>query len=134
MLRYAEEKAKEFTSFKNFLRGITSNHTKSEYTNNLRKFMEFHNLENYDLVAKFNTEKIDKLIIGYLDMLIEREVKVTTQRSNLVGIERFFIMNDCIFHKERIRKGLAKDTEIPGGKSASYYRRTLSYAKNHKIP
>lgn len=116
MLAFGNEMAEQYPTYKNFLRGITSNHTISEYVNNLRKFMELHKLENYDEVAKLGPKEIDNLITAYLDVIIARGVKVCTQRNMLVGVERFFIMNDCIFHKERIRKGLAKDTEIPGGK------------------
>ncbi len=116
VLLYGEQMAIKYISYKNFLRGITSKHTKSEYINCLRNFMLHHNREDYDALTKLTPKEIDDLITVYLDSLVKREVKATTQRSNLVGIERFFIMNDCIFHKERIRKGLEKDTEMPGGK------------------
>lgn len=116
VLLLSVELSKQYKSYKNFLRGITSQHTKSEYVNCLRNFMLFHKLEDYDKLSKLSPSEIDNLITDYIDHLVSREVKSTTQRNNLVGIERFFIMNDCIFHKERIRKGLKKDTEIPGGK------------------
>lgn len=116
VLLFGVEQAKKFDTYKNFLRGINSDHTKSEYINCLRNFMLFHKLENYNELAKFPTSTIDKLITDYLDHIIERGVKATTQRNNLVGIERFFLMNDCIWHKDRIRKSIGKDTEIPGGR------------------
>ena len=115
-LLLGDKLSEKYDSYKNFLRGITSEHTKSEYIHCLKNFMLFHKLEDYDAVAKLGPEQIDRLITDYLDYLLKRGVKATTQRSNLVGIERFFIMNDCIFHKDRIRKGLRKDTEIPGGR------------------
>ena len=117
ILLHGKQMAEKYDSYKNFIRGITSEHTKSEYINGLRNFMLYHKLENYDELAKFEAKQIDKLITDYIDYLISREVKVTTQRNMLVAIERFFIMNDCVFHKERIRKGLSKDTEIPGGRT-----------------
>lgn len=117
VLLFGAEQGKKFPSYKNFLRGINSDHTRSEYINCLRNFMLFHKLENYDELAKFPTANIDKLITDYLDYIIERGVKATTQRNNLVGIERFFLMNDCIWHKDRIRKSIGKDTEIPGGRT-----------------
>lgn len=116
VLLYAKEMVEKSVSYKNFLRGIDSQHTKSEYINCLRNFMLFHKLEDYDKLAKNDANTIDTLLTGYLDYLIERGVKATTQRSNLVGIERFFIMNDCIWHKDRIRRGIHKDTAIPGGR------------------
>ena len=117
VLLFGAEQAGKFDSYKNFLRGMNSTHTKSEYINCLRNFMIFHKLENYDQLAKFPTASIDKLITDYLDYLIERGVKATTQRNNLVGIERFFLMNDCIWHKDRIRKSIGKDSKIPGGRT-----------------
>ena len=116
VLLLAEDLSTKYKSYKNFLRGINSDHTKSEYVNSLRNFMSLHKLEDYDELAKLEPKEIDNLITDYIDYLVSREVKATTQRNMLVGIERFFIMNDCIFHKDRIRKGLTKDTEIPGGK------------------
>lgn len=79
-------------------------------------FMEFHKLgEGYDELVKKTTKEIDVLITGYLDSVAERGVKGITQRAHLMAIERLFIMNDCIFHKERIRLGIKKDDAIPGG-------------------
>ncbi len=79
-------------------------------------FMKFHKLgEDYDSLVKNETKEIDSLITGYLDSVAERGVKGITQRAHLMAIERLFIMNDCIFHKERIRLGIKKDDAIPGG-------------------
>ena len=78
--------------------------------------MSFHKFGNhFDDVVKSSTEKIDDLISDYLDSMMKRGVKGITQRAHLMGIERLFIMNDCIWHKERIRRGIKKDDEIPGG-------------------
>jgi len=78
--------------------------------------MKFHDIEDqYDEVVMFDTKKIDNLISDYLDSLIERKLKGISQRAHLMGIERLFIMNDCIWHKDRIRKSITKDDEISGG-------------------
>jgi len=42
--------------------------------------------------------------------------KGRTIRTNMAGIERFFVMNDCIWHKDRNRKSIKRDTEVVGGK------------------
>ena len=108
--------ANQSKAFKNFLRGISSLATKSDYTQYLKNFMSFHKFGNhFDDVVKSSTEKIDDLISDYLDSMMKRGVKGITQRAHLMGIERLFIMNDCIWHKERIRRGIKKDDEIPGG-------------------
>lgn len=116
ILIYADKMAKESRAFKNFSRGINSLATKTDYTQYLKNFMEFHKLgDNFDGVVKSKTKKIDEMIIDYLDSMVERGVKGITQRTHLMGIERLFIMNDCIWHKDRIRRGIKKDEEIPGG-------------------
>jgi integrase len=116
MILYAERLSKKSTAFRNFARGINSTATLSGYVNYLITFMKFHNLgEDYDSLVKLSTAEIDKLIIDYLDHLIAREVKGVTQRCHLMGIERMFLMNDCIWHKDRIRKGIKTDDAIPGG-------------------
>ena len=108
--------SKTSTAFRNFSRGINTQSTLSGYTNYLMNFMEFHKFdEDYDSVVSKTTKEIDVMITDYLDSMVTRGVKGITQRAHLMGIERLFIMNDCIFHKERIRLGIKKDDEIPGG-------------------
>ncbi len=116
MIAYAERLSKNSTAFRNFSRGINTDSTLSGYTNYLMNFMEFHNFkEDYDTVVSKSTKEIDVIITNYLDHLVTRGVKGITQRAHLMAIERLFIMNDCIFHKERIRLGIKKDDQIPGG-------------------
>jgi len=116
MIIYAERLSKNSTAFRNFSRGINSEATLSGYTNYLITFMKYHNLgEDYDGLVKKSTKEIDELIMAYLDQMIERGVKGVTQRCHLMGIERIFLMNDSIWHKDRIRKSIKIDDEIPGG-------------------
>ena len=116
ILLYSKETAKKSRAYKNFTRGINSKATLCDYTDYIRKFMKFHKMdEKYDVVVKCKTVEIDNMISDYLDSLIDRNLKGITQRAHLMGIERLFIMNDCIWHKDRIRKSLTKDDEIPGG-------------------
>ena len=59
---YADEMANQSKAFKNFLRGISSLATKSDYTQYLKNFMSFHKFGNhFDDVVKSSTEKIDDL-------------------------------------------------------------------------
>lgn len=116
MIEYAAKMCKSSTAFQNFARGINTDSTLSGYTNYLINFMDFHKLaQDYDIVVDKTTKEIDIMITEYLDHLYARGVKGITQRAHLMAIERLFIMNDCIFHKDRIRKGIKKDDEIPGG-------------------
>lgn len=116
VLLYADEMKKKSPAFKNFTRGINTQATLSDYSDYLRLFMKFHKMgDDYDKVVKSDTKIIDDMLSDYLDSLIDRNLKGITQRAHLMGIERLFIMNDCIWHKDRIRKSITKDDEIPGG-------------------
>jgi len=96
---------------------MTNKHTLSDYVRYNFDFMKFHDLgENYNALVKNEPKIISKMITDYLDSCIERGVKNATLRSYLMGIERMFIMNDCIWHKDRIRAGIGSDEEIPGGR------------------
>ena len=116
MIAYAKRLSENSTAFRNFSRGINTDSTLSGYTNYLINFMDFHKFgEDYDTVVSKTTKEIDIIITDYLDHIAARGVKGITQRAHLMAIERMFIMNDCIFHKERIRLGIKKDDQIPGG-------------------
>ena len=78
--------------------------------------MEFNKLENYDDVAQFPTKTIDEYLEDYIDFMSAKGVKGGTIRTDLAGIERFFLMNDCIWNKDRIRHSIKKDSELIGGK------------------
>ena len=112
----ADELAVNHPAYRAFLSGISNINTKGDYTLNLEKFMAFHEFgENFEKVIKYNAKEISQLITDYLDYCRKRGVKNTTLRSYLSGIELFFIMNDCIWHKDRVRRTLSQDDEIPGG-------------------
>jgi len=113
----AQTLAKESPAFKNFLRGMSSDSAISDYTKYNFDFMEFHNLEkDFDSLVKNDAKTISKMIVEFLDSCLERGVKNATLRTYLMGIERMFIMNDCIWHKDRIRAGIGTDDDIPGGR------------------
>jgi integrase len=113
----AQELAKESPAFKNFMRGLSSDSAISDYTKYNLNFMDFHKLErDFDSLVKNDAKTISKMITDFLDSCLERGVKNATLRTYLMGIERMFIMNDCIWHKDRIRSGIGTDDEIPGGR------------------
>lgn len=116
IIPYIKENSEKFRSYKRFLRGISSELTKITYAKNLKIFMEFNKLENYDNVATSPTKIIDEYFEDYIDFMSDKGVKGGTIRTNLAGIERFFLMNDCIWHKDRIRHSIKKDSELIGGK------------------
>jgi len=115
-------------AFKNFLRGLSSDSAKSAYTRYNFDFMKFHGLNtvvpedsenfrsDFDVIIKHDTKKISDMIQEFLDSCLERGVKNATLRTYLMGIERMFIMNDCIWFKDRIRAGIGTDDQIPSGR------------------
>ena len=136
VLDYSKETSKKHRSFRNFIRGISRESTKITYVKFLRAFMEFHSIKNYDEMVHFNTKKIDELLEDYIDELEGRGVKGITIRTNLIGIERFFEMNDCIWHKSRIRKSIKRDDGIPGGRepiTTKEIKRMLECTKSLRI-
>ena len=114
--QYIQENSKKYRSYRRFLRGITSDSTKHLYAKFMKNFMEFHKQSDYDKLAKLTAKKIDELLEDHIDELDSRGVKGITVRTNMAGIERFFDMNDCIWHKSRIRRSIKRDTELKGGK------------------
>lgn len=114
--QHIKENSEKSRSYRRFLRGISSETTKNSYAKNLKIFMEFNKLENYDDVAQLATKTIDEYLEDYIDFMSDKGVKGGTIRTDLAGIERFFLMNDCIWHKERIRHSIKKDSELIGGK------------------
>lgn len=116
IIQYIKDNSEKSRSYRRFLRGISSETTKNSYAKNLKIFMEFNKLENYDDVAQLPTKTIDEYLEDYIDFMSDKGVKGGTIRTDLAGIERFFLMNDCIWHKERIRSSIKKDSELIGGK------------------
>ena len=115
-LLLADQLAENHPAYRAFLSGISNDNTKGDYTLYLEKFMEFHNLEqNYEKLVKLDPKTISLYITEYLDDCRKRGVQNTTLRSHLSGIELFFIMNDCIWHKDRVRRTISQDDTIPGG-------------------
>lgn len=93
-LEHAKVLAKTSPAFKNFMRGLTNNHTLSDYTRYNFDFMKFHELgENYDALVKNNPKTISKMITDYLDSCMERGVKNATLRSYLMGTEMELVVN-----------------------------------------
>ena len=102
-------------SYRNFIRGISSDSTKKNYELAFKQFTEFHKITDYEKLAQSTAKEIDRYIVDFLDHMEARGNKCSSIRTNLAGIERFFLMNDCIWHKERIHHQIKKDTQIPGG-------------------
>ncbi len=114
-LRYADEMAITHRSYRNLLRGISSDATKANYAECLKRFVKFHNISNYDKLVKFDSEQITDMMCDWVDYLSDKKLKSITIRAMLSGPELFFEMNRKIWHKKLVRKRIRKDDTIPGG-------------------
>jgi len=110
-------------AYKNFHRALKTSSTKSTYAYAMKRFMDFlveqkelkHN-EAFDIVAKFDTEKVTDVLLSYVDEL-NKNHKRSGVSTMLAGVELFFEMNRIIWHKKIVRKSIKQDkNNIKGGK------------------
>jgi len=110
-------------AYKNFHRALKTSSTKSTYAYAMKRFMDFlveqkelkHN-EAFDIVAKFDTEKVTDILLSYVDEL-NKNHKRSGVSTMLAGVELFFEMNRIIWHKKIVRKSIKLDkNNIQGGK------------------
>ncbi len=110
-------------AYKNFHRALQTSSTKSTYAYGMKRFMDFlveqkelkHN-EEYDDLAKFDTEKVTDILLSYVDEL-NKNHKRSGVSTMLAGLELFFEMNRIIWHKKIVRKAIKQDeNNIHGGK------------------
>ena len=72
-LQYSKDTSKTSRSFRNFIRGISTDSTKTAYVKFLGGFMNFHNILEYDEMVHYPTKKIDILFEDFIDELESRE-------------------------------------------------------------
>jgi len=110
-------------AYKDFHRALKTSSTKSTYAYAMKRFMDFlveqkelkHN-EAFDIVAKFDTEKVTDILLSYVDEL-NKNHKRSGVSTMLAGVELFFEMNRIIWHKKIVRKSIKQDkNNIKGGK------------------
>ena len=77
--------------------------------------MKFAKIKSYDKILKVKAEQIQKLLENWVMHLAEKELKATTIRSKLSGIELFLEMNRIVFYKKPLHKLIPSSDYIPGG-------------------
>ena len=102
-------------SFRLFQESIKSEQTKKIYTYSLHEFMKFSKIKNYDDVTKLKTKLIQKLLQNWVIHLKNKQLRATTIRGKLCGIELFLEMNAIMFHKKILHKLVPSDDYVPGG-------------------
>ena len=89
---------KEQDVYLNFVNSIKSDVTKTIYEYNLRLFMDFCGIDNYEnLIGQQNQ------IISYLMLLREKKLSYNSISTRLNAIYHFYDMNDVALNKKKIK-------------------------------
>jgi len=122
---YADRLAEKSEAYEKFHGALqtSSDSTKSTYAYFVKRFMDFlveqkklKKNEEYDALAKLDTEKITDILESYVS-----ELNKTHKRKGVSTIlaapELFFTMNRKIWHKKLVRRRIKKDkNNMKGGK------------------
>ena len=122
---YADRLAEKNKAYEKFHAALqtSSDSTKSTYAYFMKRFMDFlvgqkkiKNNEDYNALAKLDTDKITDILESYVS-----ELNKTHKRKGvstiLAATELFFTMNRKIWHKKLVRKLIKKDeNNMSGGK------------------
>lgn len=123
-------------AFRNFVRGISAEKTRRDYVANLGNFLRAAGMEGmYEEAASLGAERIDAMFEGFIDAMSARGCRGSSIRTAISGPELFFVMNDCTWHRDRIRKSIRRDGLLPGGRtplSTDEVRRMLAAARSER--
>jgi len=122
-LEYIAKKKLESKAFKNFVRGISNDTTKADYTewlrNDIMRFAYSQKIisgsEEYDELIKLDQEQITDFLLDWIDYKKEQGVKAKTIATKISSVEIFFDMNRKLFHRKLVRKTIGKDDSPIGG-------------------
>jgi integrase len=87
-----------------FVSSIKSRYTLEEYLYNLKTFLKFTKVKDYDTLANLDSDTIQKFLEDYVLTLRERGLSHSTMRSYLAAVELFLDVNKKIFHKTVLHK------------------------------
>ena len=106
---------KDCDSFRNFDDAIKYDSTRRSYHYYLNGFMRFANFEDYDELAKLETDEIQKLLENWVRALKKKNLISNTISTKLNAAELFFDMNKKTWYRKIVRKMLPDNDRIPGG-------------------
>ena len=106
---------KDCESFRNFDDAIKYDSTRRSYHYYLNELMRFANLEDYDDLAKLETDEIQKLLENWVREQKKKDLISNTISTKLNGAELFFDMNKKNWYRKIVRKMLPDNDRIPGG-------------------
>lgn len=106
-LEYIAKKRQESKAFKNFVRGISNDTTKVNYTewlrNDIMKFAHSRRIisgnEEYDELIKLDQKQITDFVLDWIDYKKDQGVKAKTITTKISLVEIFFDVNRKLFNR-----------------------------------
>jgi len=98
-----------------FEQSIKSPSTLKNYSDHLRRFLDFSNVEDCDSLVKLPHEKLQELIEDYV-IHLKNKINPNSVPVMLQGIKQFFIMNRIPVHWEIINKMFPSKVKSSGTK------------------
>jgi len=105
---------KDRDSFRKFDEAIKHDTTRRSYHYSLNEFMRFAGLDNYDELAKKDTDTIQSLLENWVISQKKRNLSKTIS-TKLNSVELFLDMNKKIWYRKIVRKMLPDSDEVAGG-------------------
>jgi len=115
MVKLYNQFNKDCESFRNFDDAIKYDSTRRSYHYYLNELMRFANLDDYDDLAKLDTDEIQKLLENWVRDQKKKELISNTISTKLNAAELFFDMNKKTWYRKIVRKMLPDNDRIPGG-------------------
>lgn len=80
-------------SWLNFMRGLHTRDTKSQYISGIRIYMRWLNIDSPDKLLEGNAELLENQIIGFIAAQKEKDLSTYIIKNRLAAIKKFYGMN-----------------------------------------
>jgi integrase len=94
----------------NFINAIHSDETKRLYIRALKHYMRFLKTDNVASLLKQDTKTLEQQIISYLVSMKEQQLSFSMLNNRLMGIKKYYQMNDVILNWIKISQYLGENT------------------------
>lgn len=99
-----------------FYGAISSDATKAEYANKLKRYEEFFEIADWDEYVAKDPNEIHDHLVYYINSQKKTEIKSRTIKSMMSSVFLMLEMNRVTLHKKILQKMLPNDTTTGGGK------------------
>ena len=121
--QWIERMKKEHSSFRKFIKVLSTPKSKETYAYKIQRFMNFAatykyvtHTEDFESLLQYDSEKITDILEDFVNFLEEQELVYETIKSTLAAPELFLEMNRKLWHKKLVRRGIQREDRIQGGK------------------